>query len=250
MIGIYKFENMINHKIYIGQSRNIERRYKDHITRALNDFSSNTEYNSSIHKAIRKYGINNFSFSIIEECNTEDLNDREIYWISFFDSYRNGYNQTIGGNQYSHSLIPKDTVNNLIKDLMNTSLTYEELHKKYNISTGLISEINNGKSWRDENLIYPLRIKATKKITLCKKCNKKIDNTATYCSQCLGLLKRKVNRPDRDLLKEKIRNQSFVSIGKQYGVSDNAIKKWCDDYNLPRTKKEIKKYSNEEWKNI
>lgn len=47
---------------------------------------------------MRKYGLNNFSFKIIEECSEKKLNDREIYWITFYDSYHNGYNETQGGD--------------------------------------------------------------------------------------------------------------------------------------------------------
>ena len=43
---------------------------------------------------------------------------------------------------------------------------------------------------------------------------------------------------------------SFVAIGKKYGVSDNAIRKWCDKYNLPRKVSEIKKYSDKDWEKI
>ena len=54
-----------------------------------------------------------------------------------------------------------------------------------------------------------------------------------------------------DELKELIRNKSFVSIGKYFGVSDNAIRKWCDSYSLPRKSTEIRKISDEDWgKNI
>ena len=51
----------------------------------------------------------------------------------------------------------------------------------------------------------------------------------------------------RKVLKEKIRTYSFVDIGKEYGVSDTAIKKWCIKYNLPSKKKDIKQFSDEEW---
>ena len=53
--------------------------------------------------------------------------------------------------------------------------------------------------------------------------------------------------PSREELKFLIRNKTFVEIGKMYNVSDNSVKKWCDKYNLPRLKKEIKSYSDEEW---
>ena len=47
-----------------------------------------------------------------------------------------------------------------------------------------------------------------------------------------------------------IRNIPFETIGKKYNISGNAIKKWCDKYNLPRTKKEIKQYSDRDWEKI
>ena len=68
MVGIYKYQNLINGKIYIGQSKDIARRKKDHFTRAFNNFSTNSEYDSPLHRAMRKYGLENFSFEIIEEC--------------------------------------------------------------------------------------------------------------------------------------------------------------------------------------
>jgi len=57
-------------------------------------------------------------------------------------------------------------------------------------------------------------------------------------------------RPAREILKEEIRNNSFLAIGKKYKVSDNAIRKWCESYSLPTKKREINKYTNEEWKII
>lgn len=88
--GIYKIENLINSKMYIGQSINIEKRWLRH------RYSTD---NFAIHRAIRKYGITNFSFSIIEECLEEDLDKKEIYWIEKFNSIiPNGYNMIDGGS--------------------------------------------------------------------------------------------------------------------------------------------------------
>ena len=58
------------------------------------------------------------------------------------------------------------------------------------------------------------------------------------------------NAPSRDVLKFKIRTMSFVQVGKQYNVTDNSVRKWCDTYKLPRHKREIKSYSDEEWELI
>ena len=62
-----------------------------------------------------------------------------------------------------------------------------------------------------------------------------------------GALKREVVYPTREQLKELIRTTSFIKIGKMYGFSDNAVRKWCDKMNLPRTKEDINAYSDEEW---
>ena len=89
-IGIYMYENKINKKVYIGQSKNLEQRHKQHIFRSKNSGSS--EYNSILHQAFRKYGIENFEYIILEECAIGDLNSRELYYINKFDSFNNGYN--------------------------------------------------------------------------------------------------------------------------------------------------------------
>ena len=96
-IGIYQYKNKINGKSYIGQSININKRFREHKSAAFNQNSR--DYNFAIHAAIRKYGLDNFDFIILEECAPERLNEREIYWIAFYDSYHNGYNETIGGNE-------------------------------------------------------------------------------------------------------------------------------------------------------
>ena len=94
IIGIYKIQNNINQKNYIGQSKNIEMRWKQHIYNA----ESGSQY--PIHRALRKYGVEKFSFSILEVCKTSELNDKEIEWIAKFNSYEEGYNCTRGGDGY------------------------------------------------------------------------------------------------------------------------------------------------------
>ena len=87
--GIYKIENLINHKVYIGQSIDIERRFRNHI---------NYEVNPYLKRAFEKYGIKNFSFEIIKE--TKDLDYWEIFLIQIYRATdkRYGYNSDFGGN--------------------------------------------------------------------------------------------------------------------------------------------------------
>lgn len=94
MIGIYKITNNINGKIYIGQSNNIQRRFSEHQNRGATS-------RIPVDIAIQRYGKENFNFEIIEECSIEQLNQKETYWITYFNSIENGYNCSVGGDQQS-----------------------------------------------------------------------------------------------------------------------------------------------------
>lgn len=94
MIGIYCFKNKVNGKVYIGKSIDLDRRIKEHYYLLHNNLDTGrlqTDFNV--------YGYSNFEISLIEECSTEQLDEREIYWIAFYDA-RNpekGYNKAKGG---------------------------------------------------------------------------------------------------------------------------------------------------------
>jgi len=92
---IYKIENKLNGNIYIGQTtQSLKKRKIQHISN-----SNKTKRNMSISKALNKYGPNYFSWKKIYECNSPDeLDKKEIYYIKHYNSYKNGYNSTTGGN--------------------------------------------------------------------------------------------------------------------------------------------------------
>lgn len=93
---IYKITNNVNGKSYIGQTiQDVKERYYQHCATKCNK----AVLNMAIHKAILKYGKNNFTLEVIEEVESNLLNDREIYWINYYNSYNNGYNSTLGGQQ-------------------------------------------------------------------------------------------------------------------------------------------------------
>ena len=91
---IYKITNKINGKSYIGQTiQSVKERFYQHCATKC----SQAILNMVIHKAITKYGKSNFTIEVIEEVESANLNDRERYWIRYYDSYNNGYNSTEGG---------------------------------------------------------------------------------------------------------------------------------------------------------
>ena len=88
-----KIVNNINQKIYIGKTEfSLEKRFKEHCRDALKE--SNRD--RPLYRAMRKYGIENFRIELIEE--TSNPEEREIYWIEQYGSFKNGYNATLGGD--------------------------------------------------------------------------------------------------------------------------------------------------------
>lgn len=91
--GIYKITNLTNQKIYIGQAVNLADRWKEHIKCGLGIDTPN----NILYKAMMKDGVENFTFEVLEECERDQLNDREKYYISFYGAQDWGYNMSRGG---------------------------------------------------------------------------------------------------------------------------------------------------------
>ena len=240
-IGIYKITNKVNDKAYIGQSVDIEKRWKRHINDSKNP--NKHSYNYPICCALRKYGIENFNFEILEECNKNLLDEREIYWISYFDTYLNGYNQGEGGE--SNRKTPTENVLAIINDLENTTLSAPEIAKNRDVSRVMVDNINTGRAWRQQRE-YPIRdMFPHKQKTYCLICGKEISKNCSYCLECYN--KRKEEKLEntlnkimpKDKLLTLILQYSFVQIGEMYDVSDNTIRNWCKRYDLPYKQNDI-----------
>ena len=128
---IYKITNKVNGKSYIGQTRyTIEFRWKQH---------QHKKDNTYFHNAIHKYGIENFSIEILEKCNIEDLNSREIFYIAKYDTFKNGYNLTIGGDG-NRKLLLDDSYSE-IKELYLSGFSSNKIATLYKVDKASIVKI-------------------------------------------------------------------------------------------------------------
>ena len=165
--GIYRIENNINKKNYIGQSIDIHQRWIEHKSNAFNNKISNKKYNYPLYAAFRKYGLNNFNFIILELCEEKFLDEREIYWIKNFNSYNDGYNLTLGGKggynpkKTSVQVLAYDLNGNFIKLFQSQSDISRELKIPVsNISFAIKNSIRcrNYIFMKKETDNYPLKI--------------------------------------------------------------------------------------------
>lgn len=169
MVGIYMIVNKLNNKKYIGQSRNIFKRWYEHYNEAIKDRDND---NSVLHAAIRVDGIENFEFHIIELCEVAELDEREKFYISLYEtSIKNGgYNIADGGHvpdnvgekNSSSKLTEKDVY--YIREMYKNRKTKKEVYDEFSniISINTFSDVWIGKTWKhihmdvytDENKQY------------------------------------------------------------------------------------------------
>lgn len=157
---IYQYKNKINGKIYIGQTTlSLDKRHQRHIRSAKSENAD--DY---FHRALRKYGVDNFELTILEDnIPLNNLDEREIFYIKTLDSYytsNNGYNMTKGGKWSNGSRqIVHGSMEAEIKTLLSeTKLSFKEIANKVGLSNIYsISDINRGNSFRDDDITYPIR---------------------------------------------------------------------------------------------
>lgn len=147
MIGIYKITNNINGKIYVGQSNNIQRRFLEHKNRG-------TISRIPVDIAMQKYGKENFSFEVVEECTIVQLNQKEMHWINYFNSVENGYNCSIGGEQQSvgnnngRAILTDDEIK-IIRTAYNSHERRKDVYEQFKdkIAFSSFAQIWDGTSW-------------------------------------------------------------------------------------------------------
>ena len=194
---LYKITNLINNKVYIGQTIHPDKRWWEHKQRAKT-------HNYPIHLAIVKYGEENFVFEILEE--SQNYNEREKELIKQYNSLSpNGYNIIPGGpspvyygEDHPRNTISNTNVLNIISELQKGKLSDREIAKKYGTTDKIVADINHGYTHIQPDIKYPIKEKRG----------------------CQKLTKEQVKRIKKLL---RTTNLSYSDIGKQFGVSKSNI---------------------------
>ena len=133
---IYKITNKLNNKVYIGQTiqKPIERFYQ-HCAKKCDKYI----LNMVIHKAIFKYGKDNFTFEVIEEVPKQQLNEREEYWIKYYNSYTDGYNSTKGGQKGNKSF--KNIDSKVVIEQYQQGKSLRTIGKMFNVDKATVKSI-------------------------------------------------------------------------------------------------------------
>lgn len=173
VMGIYRFRNTINGKVYIGQSKNIYQRIGEHLRHAINDKHEHSKFH--FYNALRKYPIDLWDIECIEVVeNEEDLNERELFYIYKNDSIKNGYNcntnsrgGVLYGEEHSNSILSDEEVYFIRKcyeQIKNPKEVYDEYFKN-KISKSTFDNIWRGNTRKNIKLeVYTKENKEKHKI--------------------------------------------------------------------------------------
>lgn len=196
--SIYKITNTKNGKVYIGQSKDCERRFRDHQTGRM----------TNLHKAFVEYGASSFTMEILEK-DVENYDEREIYWIAKYKATdpRYGYNISIGGDNLPHSYgedsrfakFSNETIEAVQEELAFGQKSFAELQEEYGISVEYLSFINRGITRKNGKYEYPLRVNG----------NERLDEELVQCIAA-------------DLAYTAL---TLEEIAKRHGVKPNVIRK-------------------------
>lgn len=160
---IYAYKKIDENKIvYVGQTVNLQLRHYRHIK--IDPFDEGLrEYNYPLSRGIRKYGPDAYELIILEEViNKKELNEREKYWIAYYNTYYDGYNQSLGGSNPVMVQHDEEEIDVVIDLLKNTTKTLQEIAKECGLSMTHVYNINIGARRKRDNITYPIRDNKTK----------------------------------------------------------------------------------------
>jgi group I intron endonuclease len=152
---VYLLENDINHKLYVGLTKNLERRFREHLR--VSKYENTSESKHYLHQAIEKYGWKNFTHFIAFESSRKDFAiDQEKRYIRLFDTYESdyGYNldkgglgcDQIGGESHYMVKASDEKILNTMRKFMEEDKEMKEISKKLNMHPGSLRRIFSGKT--------------------------------------------------------------------------------------------------------
>lgn len=162
-IGIYCIKNKINNKVYIGLSKNLERRKIQHISCLRGGY----HFNTKLQNAFNKYGEENFEWSILEYTDLDSLSDKEVYYIKKFNSVEKGYNIENGGlynkeiseetkqklsnsrigSKNHNSIVDDETAENILLSLMDFDKEIKDIAEDFNVSLNVVYNLQQNRSY-------------------------------------------------------------------------------------------------------
>ena len=180
--------------------RTIQERFLEHIREA----ARNNE--RPLYRAINKYGIENFSIEEVEQCSDLNLNDREQYWISIYNTYHNGYNATLGGDG-SHYL-DYDLICEVYQKVKNRTETAKQL----NICVDTVTKVLSERNIEILNCIEVMRKKTSKPIVQISLTDEEIQSFPSLAAAAEFLVNHDLAKGDITGVRSHIRD---VAVGKR-----------------------------------
>lgn len=246
---IYKATNLINQKLYIGQTTlTLEQRQKRHFSEALNP----NKRNAYFHNAICKYGKENFIFEIIDTAiSIDELNDKEQYWISYYNSTNKniGYNLDSGGKNCFKSKSTKEKIGSIKKE----NWKNPELSKKMKL--GIIKATQK---W--------IQICKDKEISMiCQNCGKEfllplhMTKNRKYCSlKCANEINIKKATKSASIKNHLVTQEKYInikSIASQWAIENKEIINKCPKNNIKTNLAELQttilnNFNTKDWRII
>lgn len=153
----------------------------------------------------------------------------------------------------SHSIQKNYSYTRIVAEVNKCIVLCSNCHREFHYLNGVEGGLNALELYLGRDIITLNEVHEEKKCARtksCCDCGIPISITANRCNSCASKLKITDKPIDRESLKLKIRTESFTSIGKEFNVTDNTIRKWCKHYNLPTLKRIIKSYSSEKWNEL
>ena len=224
-------------------------------------FNTNKEKgNSGLVAAIAYYGFKGYTISLpLNDTQDYDLivdNGEKLLKVQVKATAQRsecGYSivsvKSCGGTNGKTYKTIKDTNVDILFVLTELQEMYE-IPFEYITVTSSLGLGPDRQCFRVDNLstVYEKKVsQKEKEIKVCTKCGAEIGtkNTSGLCPVCAAAARRIVERPDKLTLLKELQESNFTQVGKKYGVSDNTIRKWCAEVNLPTKASEIKSYKIE-----